>query len=160
MTTLVTNCQKMILLAITILAVTPTKCIAQPHENLWVITSPDERRTPTSEHLRQCLTQLAQEWKVPIENLPPILIFHVSSNVAETADVRGTLVLRKNSFQQQQWYFEIWIVGDQPLMQYILALQNVLEHTFHLAPRDEQRQEVLTRVGRVQNAIIDVREGK
>jgi len=157
---MVTYRWKIILLGVVVLAVAVASCVAQPYEKLWVLASSDARRTPSADHLRDCLTQLAQEWKIPVKNLPPILIFHVSRNVAETANVREAIELRRNSVQQIPRYFEIWIVGDQPLNYYIFALQSILEHEFHLAPGDEQRKEVLTRVGRLQNAIIDVREGR
>lgn len=125
-----------------------------------LVNSPDASGVLSPERLTQCLSQLAREWELPLRDLPNVMVFHVSKEVAEAASVRKDTAVRRNSGGESgQAYYEVWLVG-KPEYKYVLALQAVLEYHFHFKPSDEQRDLIVNRVGRAQTYTVDAQEGK
>ena len=64
------------------------------------------------------------------------------------------------SDRHDDMYYEVWLAGEPAVSDYVLALQNVLEHYFQMTVTDEERKETMSRVARYQDATVDVHQGK
>lgn len=146
------------LLAILLFAVTFSW--AQSRAKVALVNSADAPGVVSADRMTQCLSQLAREWNLPLKDLPNVLVFHVSKEVADTVSVREEVAVRRNSGRNPgEEYFEVWLVGKADY-KYVLALQTVLEYHFHFAPSDEERDRIVSRVGRAQTYTVDVNQGK
>jgi hypothetical protein len=61
-------------------------------------------------------------------SLPPILVMHVSESVAAVVGVGRTGVIRHNRSDVTglSSYYEVWLVGQAGIADYILALEGIL----------------------------------
>ncbi len=62
--------------------------------------------------------------------MPPILVMHVSESVAAVVGVESTGVIRHNRspvVAGLSSYYEIWLVGEAGIGDYVLALQGILD---------------------------------
>ena len=129
-------------------------------EHVTVLSSPDAPGSISKKRVASCLRELLRQWDLRENNLPDMVIYHVSKKAAATAHVTGDVSARKNSATSDVGgYFEIWLVGEPKPDKYILALENVLERHFGLQITDQKRKEVMARVFRMQDAIVEV-QGK
>lgn len=65
--------------------------------------------------------------------MPPILVMHVSESVAAVVGVECTGVVRHNRGSAPcdlSAYYEVWLVGDAGIADYVLALQGIMDD-FH-----------------------------
>lgn len=150
---------KWILLTLVLVISAAALCTAQSYSRLSVVSSPDVPETLSADRLSRCLLQLATEWRLPPEQLPNILVFHVSHSTSKTAFVMQDFMVRKNSGENPEEYYEVWIVGS-PGLKYVFALQFVLEDHFRFQPNEAEREGVLARVRRMERATISVQEGR
>jgi hypothetical protein len=64
-------------------------------------------------------------------SMPPILVMLVSESVAEVVGVGHTGVIRHNrSAADLPSYYEVWLVGQAGIADYVLALQGIM-NDFH-----------------------------
>ena len=132
----------------------------QPQPKISLVVSPGAPGTISVTRLTHCFDQLAREWKVPVEELPHVVVFHVSRAVADTAFISEDVAIRRNtSGRSGEAYYEVWLVGE-PRFNYVVGLQNVIEYHFNLKPTTEERTAVVVRVARMEDAIVSVAEGK
>jgi|SRR6266404_5217833 len=61
--------------------------------------------------------------------IPPIIVMHVSESVAAVVGVERAGVIRHNrsSSTGVRSYYEVWLVGQAALTDYVLALQGILD---------------------------------
>jgi len=75
--------------------------------------------------------------------------------------ITNKIAVRQNrAVGQETDYFEVWIVGDPDMRATVVALENVLEAHFRLEGSDEERNTMMSRVFRTQDAILEVQQGK
>lgn len=130
-------------------------------EHLIILNSSDATGSIAPQRVSSCLQQLVQEWKLDEQTLPRIMLIHASKQAATKVQVKEEIAVRKNGVRGEPTeYFEIWIVGEPKLRSIVIALQNVLESHYALHVTSEQRKAVIDRVIRLQDATIDVAEGK
>jgi hypothetical protein len=130
-------------------------------EHLTILSSPDAPGTLTKSRMAGCLRQLLRQWDLRETNLPDMVVYHVSKKSANTAHVNSDVSARRNrGTTGQSEYFEIWLVGDAKPEKYILALQNVLEAHFGFEVTEQKRKQVMARVFRMQEAVVEVQQGK
>jgi hypothetical protein len=129
--------------------------------HLAVLSSPDAPGTLAKERIGTCLQQLLRQWKLSDKALPNIVVYHVSETAASAAYVNEQVAVRKNrATSPGESYFEIWLVGEPNIRAYVLALENVLESHFALTISDDERNAVMARVTRMQDATVSAVEGK
>ncbi len=151
---------KWILGSIVVFLLATTLAVAQSEQKVSLVASRDAPGSLSVHRLERCLEHLAREWKVPVKELPHVVVFHVSRKVADSAFVLDDVAVRRNrSGNSGEEYYELWLVG-QPDRKYVLALQNVIEYHFGLKPTDDERATVVARVARIEDATVNVAEGK
>jgi len=151
---------KSILVSIALLLLVSTLAMGQSERKVSLVASPDAPGSLSVHRLERCLEQLAHEWKLPEKDLPNVVVFHVSKKVADSAFVVDDVAVRRNhSGNTGGEYYELWLVG-QPDRKYVLGLQNVIEYHFGLKPTDDERATVVARVARIEDATVNVAEGK
>jgi hypothetical protein len=72
------------------------------------------------------ISQLPQAGRL----MPPILVMHVSESVAAIVGVGRTGVVRHNrsaACSELPSYYEIWLVGQAGMADYVLALQGIMD---------------------------------
>jgi hypothetical protein len=64
--------------------------------------------------------------------MPPVLLLHVSESVAAVLGVGRTGVIRHNKTDNKDLrsYYEIWLVGNAGIADYVLALQGIFDDYF------------------------------
>jgi hypothetical protein len=64
----------------------------------------------------------------PEQSLPPILVMYVSESAAAVVGVEGTGIVRHNRSNSSELssYYELWLVGEAGIADYILALQGIM----------------------------------
>ncbi len=130
-------------------------------EQLILLTSSDAPGTITTKRLTACLQQLVHEWKLDRKNLPKLMFIHTSQKMATKVQINERIAVRKNGVPGRATeYFEVWIVGEPQLRGIVVALENVLESHYQMHISNEQRNTVMARVVRLQDATIDVQEGQ
>ena len=130
-------------------------------ERLIILSSSDAPGSITPQRLASCLQQLVHEWSLDERALPQIMLVHASKKVALKVRVTDAIAIRKNGVHGNATeYFEIWVVGEPQLRAIVIALENVLEAHYQLHFTDAQRNTVIARVVRMQDATIDIAEGK
>lgn len=127
---------------------------------LTIVTSPDASAALSIKRLKSCLNRLAHESNLELRDLPHIVVFQVSKIAARGAYITKDVVVRRNtSGTKEEGYYEVWLVGD-PKLNYILAFENVLEDHFQLKLTDDKRAEVMKRVTMIEDATVEVAQGK
>jgi hypothetical protein len=130
------------------------------NEHVTVLSSPDAPGSLSKSRVTSCLRELMRQWDLRENELPDLVIYHVSKKAASTAHVKGDVSARKNSGPADgNAYFEVWLVGEPRLDKYILALENILEIHFGLQASEQKRKDVMARVYRMQDAISEI-QGK
>jgi len=128
---------------------------------LTLLSSADAHGELSLDRLRSCLHQLSHEWKQDEKALPKVVVFHVSKQAAQTAMVNKKVEVRRNrSAAQSDVFYEVWLVDAPTIADIVLAIDNVVEDYFQLKPTEDQRNEVMARAARLQNATLSVNEGK
>lgn len=126
-------------------------------EHVSVLSSSDAPGTISKARVTSCLRELLRQWNLRESNLPDVMIYHVSKKAAAMAHVKGDVSARNNRLPSHtDAYFEIWVVGEPRPDKYIVALQNILEAHFGINPSEEKRNQILLRVFRMQDAIVEV----
>jgi hypothetical protein len=134
---------------------------SQTNDRLTILSSPAAPGRVSKDQIATCLQQLVREWKLTDDVLPHVVVYHVSNRAASAAYVAENIAVRRNSGStKSDTYFEVWLVGEPNIRGYVLALQNVLETHFDLKVSDHDRAVVMARVTRMQDATVDVMEGK
>ncbi len=134
---------------------------AQPDKGeLTIVASPDVPVVLSQERLSHCLKMLVRETKVQANKLPHIVVFQVSKKAARGAYITEDIAVRRNQAGRvSEHYYEVWLVGE-PKLNYVVALENVLEDHFGLTFTEKERGEILTRIARAEDATVSVAEGK
>lgn len=129
--------------------------------HLTLLHSSDSHHPLTEKQLKDCRDQLVKAWKLDKSDLPNIVVFQVSKDSAGAALVTEKVTVRQNySRKDNKGYFELWINGEPNLRAVIVGLQTILERHFSLQVRDAQRTTVMNRVLLLEDATIDVSQGK
>ncbi len=129
-------------------------CVADAQVELTLVTSPDAPGKLSVSTLQHCVLQLGREWNLPLDKLPRILVFHLSKRAAKPF-MESDVAVRRNTGAETRDYYEVWIVG-LPEHKYLLALENVLEYHFRIAPLELERAKVLARVARMDESTISI----
>ncbi len=131
------------------------------NDRLIILNSSEAPGTLTKRAVASCLAQLAHEWKVQDFDLPKIVVLHVSQNTAAKVRITEKVAVRKDSVVGRATdYYEMWIVGEPDVRAIVVALENILESQFQMNVADEQRNKVITRVIRMEDATVDVQQMK
>lgn len=122
--------------------------------NLVLVRSSDAPPGVSKAQVVHCTRQLVHAMNVDGTDLPHILVLNVSKDVAHAAGVRKMSV-RRNTGSDGAPYFELWIVGDTTLSDYIATMGTILERHFGLNYTKEQRKQVLHRAVRYLAATVE-----
>ncbi len=156
--------QRFRVLVFAILLVTPSFSFGQNGSldgRVVLLTSSDAPGALTKQRVIACLKQLAHEWKIEERSLPKVVVVHVSNQTAAAMSINDKIAVRKNRVLGGETdYFEVWIAGAPDLRATVRAFENVLESHLQLQVTDEQRNTVMARIVRIQDATIGVQEGK
>ncbi len=125
---------------------------------LTLVESADAPGHIEEARLARVYWDLIHEQKLPLRQLPAVLVFHVSRKAAATVGLSAT-ALRTDQCKQgtQEGYYQLWLVGEPLTADYVLALQTVLEYEFGLQYPDKDRKALLTRVAIRDMATIDAK---
>lgn len=150
----------MLLLASTL---TYSQTTIEERSHLLVLSSSDAPGELKSEQLQGAFSQLVREWKLPEASLPSIVVFHVSKNAAKLASITHRVTLRHNQrFPGNKYadYYEVWLVGQPRIGDYVPALAAVLEDHCELKITADERRQVISRVVGSLNATVSVSDLK
>jgi hypothetical protein len=149
------------ILVLALTVVYPPALSAEQKSEVVVLSSSDAPGRLSADKLKECLHQLAREWKQPEHHLPFVIVFHVSKRVAHAASVKDGLTVRFNRARNNEdSYYEVWLVGEPKVAWYVLGFAELLEDHFQLKLTDEQRRDAVVRVARIQDATISAFEGQ
>ncbi len=114
-------------------------------QHVALMRSPDAPGEFSLGEFSSCMWNLATMINVTDRPMPRILIMHVSEAVAAHFGVNRTGVIRHNrsSAGEPLSYYEVWIVGDADVCNYVVALLGVLEDHFLLDISTQERQRVV-----------------
>ena len=101
-------------------------------QNLAVVKSLDARNHISLDELSACTRHIAERMKAIGKPLPPVLILHVSESVAAAWGVGSAGVIRRSRFAStsRRNYYELWVVGNVSVADYVLALESILQDHF------------------------------
>lgn len=119
-------------------------------ENIAVVATPDAPGCLSHLEFTSCFWSLTCLMSLPIQDLPRILVLHVSETAAQIFDVDGPGVIRHNRTDapEAEQYYELWIVGQPHISEYAAAVMAVLEDHFSLAMSSEDREHAIASVVR------------
>lgn len=143
-----------IILILLALFAPPSPAVAQsPANPLVFLDSPGADGKVVRERLVTCLNLLVRDLNLAGKPLPPIVVLHVSPQVARAAGVEHTAIIA-NTPEVGPRAYEFWIVGKPTYAEYTAGMYDILEHYFHVQLPQPERKEIMTRVLRVlQNTI-------
>jgi len=98
-------------------------------QNVAVVRSLDAPGQVSLDEFYACTQQMASGLKSMGRTMPPVLLLHVSESVADILGVGRTGVIRHNRSDDSGLanYYEIWLVGNPGLADYVLALQGIFD---------------------------------
>jgi hypothetical protein len=98
-------------------------------QNVAVVRSSDAPGQFSLDEFYACTRQMASGLKAMGKSMPPVLLLHVSEAVASVLGVGQTGVIRHNRSDEAGLasYYEIWLVGNPGLADYVLALRGIFE---------------------------------
>lgn len=138
-----------------IAAVVPVPASVTISDNVVFLESPDAKGNFQRERINACLNQLVREMDLKDKHLPTIVVMHVSDKVGRAVGVEHTSLRRNSERGGSDGYYEFWIVGQGQPVEYVLAVEKILEHHFHLNWSDEHRKGVMVRVMRYLNNTVN-----
>jgi hypothetical protein len=97
-------------------------------KNFAIIRSVDAPKHISPKALSTCAERMISSMPQTETSMPPILVMHVSESVAAVVGVGHTGVIRHNrsSAAELSSYYEVWLVGQAGLADYVLALQGIM----------------------------------
>jgi hypothetical protein len=97
-------------------------------KNFAIIRSVDAPKHISPKALSTCTERMIASMPYTKARMPPILVMHVSESVAAVVGVGHTGVIRHNrsSDAELSSYYEVWLVGQARLADYVLALQGIM----------------------------------
>lgn len=124
-------------------------------QKITVLNAPDAPGTVSRERLATCMWLIAQDLKMESQELPHILVMHVTAKDAASAGVTETAV-RHNSGAKvgAKGYYEFWIVGEPTAVEYSAAIYNILENRTGTRREDKERVSIMRRALRYLQATI------
>ncbi len=132
---------------------------AELRPNIIVVKSVDAPGDVVPDRISECLTGLAKRLNVDVKALPYILVLHVSKGAAAAAGLKDNAIRHNNSnLGEDSDYYEMWIVGEPKVNDYVLAAENILEHHFKLKVSDVERSNIMKHVRAEMNATVDVQD--
>lgn len=136
-------------------AIDPTEL--RPH--IIVVKSADAPGDVVPDRISECLNGLAKRLNVDAKALPYILVLHMSKGAAAAAGLKDNAIRHNNSnVGQDNDYYEMWIVGEPKVNDYVTAAENILEHHFKLKISDVDRINIMRHVRAEMNATVDVQD--
>jgi len=101
-----------------------------------VVRSVDAPKHISPEELSAYAESLIAGMQESGKSMPPILVMHVSESVAAVVGVAGTGVIRHNrsSVSELSSYYEVWLVGQASISDYIMALQGIMDDVGSWSP--------------------------
>jgi hypothetical protein len=97
-------------------------------KNFAIIRSVDAPKHISPRELRACTERMISSMPKAGASMPPILVMHVSESVAAVVGVGRTGVIRHNhsAVAELSSYYEVWLVGQAGIADYVLALQGIM----------------------------------
>ena len=103
-----------------------------------IVRSADASQHISPDELYAYTERVTSSMRQAGKSMPPILVMHVSESVAEVVGVGRSGVIRHNrsGALELSSYYEVWLVGQAGLADYMLALQGIMEdfHTCGVLP--------------------------
>jgi hypothetical protein len=101
-------------------------------KNFAVVRSADAPRHVSLEELHAHAERVIARASRTGRPMPPILVMHVSESVAAVVGVGSTGVIRhnRNPVAELSSYYEVWLVGQAGIGDYVMALQGIVDD-FH-----------------------------
>ncbi len=108
--------------------------------------------------LSRVFWQLVREQKLELKRLPRILVLHVSKKVASNVGLASSTVRTDHCTKgSDDGYYQLWLVGDPMMPDYVTGLETVLQHAFDLQMQPQELRSLLERVAKRDLATVDAR---
>ncbi len=109
------------------------------------------------ERLARTLWLLMREQNLDLQQVPRIMVFHVSKMVAGIVGINGSIGRTARHEQTGKIYYQLWLVGEPKSADYITGLQMILQHAFSLQQTPKELEQVLSRVTTMDAATVDAK---
>ena len=127
-------------------------------ERLTLVESTDAPGHIDQNRLSRVFWQLIREQKLQLKRLPRVLVLHVSRKVASNVGLAASTVRTDHCTKgSDDGYYQLWLVGEPAMPDYVTGLETVLQHEFDLQPPPEELKALLERVAKRDLATVDVR---
>ena len=127
-------------------------------DRLTLVESGDAPGHIDQSRLARIFWQLIREQKLELKHLPRVLVLHVSRKVAANVGLAASTVRTDHCTKgSDDGYYQLWLVGEPVMPDYVSGLQTVLQHEFELQPTEGELKAILERVARRDMATVDAR---
>ncbi len=151
------------LIRILILASLLVPCLAAEEapgvaDRLTLVESADAPGHIDQNRLSRVFWQLVRDQKLELKRLPRVLVLHVSRKVAANVGLAASTVRTDHCTKgSDDGYYQLWLVGEPIMPDYVSGLETVLQHEFDLQPQPEEMKALLERVAKRDLATVDAR---
>jgi hypothetical protein len=104
--------------------------------------------------LTAALELTAAELNVSVHDLPSIVVFHLSKEMAARLGVAVSSTVCSTGSTTR---YELWIIGEPSDLTYSFMAENILEDHFKLKVEDSERARVLRTVVSTLNITVDAK---
>lgn len=126
-----------------------------PGPEILILSAPDAPGRISAERIATCVRLIAEDLKVSHQDLPRILVLHVSRKTGVAAGVNHTTVRRNyDPHSDQTLYYELWIVGEPSDVDYSVAAFNILENRLGQKVEEKQRLAIMQRALRFLQSTV------
>jgi len=107
--------------------------------NFAIVRSVDAPNHISPEELHTYAEHMTSGMRLMGKLLPPILVMHVSEAVAAVVGVARSGVIRHNRTVSSELcsYYELWLVGQAGMADYVLALQGIIDDFYTFSALSE-----------------------
>jgi hypothetical protein len=126
-----------------------------PGPEILILSAPDAPGKISADRIATCLRLIAEDLKVDRQDLPRIVVMHVSRKTGVAAGVNHTTVRRNyDAHSDHTLYYEFWIVGEPTDVDYSVGAFNILENRLGQKVEEKQRLAIMQRALRFLQSTV------
>ncbi len=127
-------------------------------DRITLVESTDAPGHIDQTRLSRVFWQLVREQKLELKKLPRVLVLHVSKKVASNVGLAASTVRTDHCTKgSDDGYYQLWLVGEPTMPDYVTGMETVLQHAFDLQPQPQELKTLLERVAKRDLATVDAR---
>ncbi len=130
----------------------------QVRQKVKVINSTEAKGSVDADRLQECFWLLLQQQGLSDQELPNIVVVHVSRSEAAAAGVRDNVVRWESVNGSPRKYYQLWLIDECDVAHYVVAFQTIITTAFALSTSDQEQDAVRLRVLRTLNATISAKQ--